>query len=78
MLIVDELSMVLRDLWTNIDSRLGEIFMTIPEEALADLSVVTVTDLLQLLRVWGKFIFSQFFDKDSIKNSLILPVVAFI
>ena len=52
MLIVDELSMLLRDLWTNIiDSRLGKIFMIIPEKALADLSVMTVTDLLQLPRV---------------------------
>ena len=52
--------------------------MMIPEKALADLSVMTVTDLLQLPRAWGKLIFSQFFDKDTIKHLLILPVVAFI
>ena len=32
---IDELSMVSSDLWTDIDSRLGEIFMTIPEKAFA-------------------------------------------
>ena len=53
---------------------MGEIFMMIPEKALADLSVMTVTDLLQLPRTCGKLIFSQIFDKDSIKHLLILPV----
>ena len=57
---------------------MGEIFMMIPEKALADLSVMTVTDLLQLPRTCGKLIFSQIFDKDSIKHLLILPVGAFI
>ena len=37
LLIIDELSVV---------SRLGEIFMMIPEKAFADLSVMTVADLL--------------------------------
>ena len=46
-LIIDELSMVSSDLCTDIDSRLGEIFM-IPEKAFAGLSVVIVADLLQL------------------------------
>ena len=40
--------MVLSDLWTNIDSRLGGTFMMIPEKAFANLSVISVTDLLQL------------------------------
>ena len=48
LLIIDELSMVSSDLWTDIDSRLGEIFMLILEKALDDLSVMTVVDLLQL------------------------------
>ena len=38
-LIIDKLSMVSSDLWTDIDSRLGEIFMMIPEKAFAGLSV---------------------------------------
>ena len=47
-LIIDKLSMVSSGLWTDIDSRLGEIFMTIPEKASASLSVMTVVALLQL------------------------------
>ena len=50
--------MVLSNLWTNIDSRLGEIFIVIPEIAFPGLSVMTVTDLLQLPPVGGKLIFS--------------------
>ena len=69
-LIIDELSMLSIDLWTNIDSRMGEIFSMIPEKAFAGLSVVTVADLLQLPPVRGKLIFSYFFDKNSIKNLL--------
>ena len=62
--------MVSGGLWTDIDSRLAEIFMMIPEKAFADLSVVTVADLCQLPPVRGKLIFSQFFDKDSMKHLL--------
>ena len=40
-LIKDEVSMVPSDLWTVIDSRLGKIFMMIPEKAFAGLSVMT-------------------------------------
>ena len=47
-LIIDKLSMVPSDLWTNIGSQLGEIFITIPEKAFDGLSVMTVADLLQL------------------------------
>ena len=46
------------DLWTDIDSSLGEIFMTIPEIAFAGLSVMTVADFLQLPPVREKLIFS--------------------
>ena len=50
-LITDERPMLLSDLWTNIDSRLGEVFMTILQNAFAGLSVTTVADFLQLLTV---------------------------
>ena len=63
-LVADELSTVISDLWTNTDSRLGEIFMFIPENTFAGLSGMTVADLLQLLPVKGKYIFSQSSDKD--------------
>ena len=39
------------------------------------LSVMAVTDLLQLSPVRGKLIFSQFSDKDSMKHLLDLQVV---
>ena len=45
-LIIHELSMVLSDLWTDIDSILGEIFMMIPKKAFPGLSVTTVAYLL--------------------------------
>ena len=62
-LIIDQLSMVLSDLWRDIDSRF-------PEKAFAGLSVLTVANLLQLPPVRGKLIFSQFSDKDSMKHLL--------
>ena len=74
LLIIDELSMVSRDLWIDIDSRLGEIFVMIPEKAFAALSVMTVADLLQLPPVRGKLIFSQFSDKNSMKYLLDLEL----
>ena len=40
-LIKNKLSKVPSDLWTDIDSRLGKIFMMIPEKAFARLSVMT-------------------------------------
>ena len=52
--------MVSSNLWTNIDSRLGEIFMIIPEKAFAGLSVMMVTDLLQLPPAEENFILSIF------------------
>ena len=49
-LIIDELSMVSSDLWTDIDLRFGEISMMIPEKDFPRLSVVTVPDLQVILR----------------------------
>ena len=69
-LIIVELSMVSSDLWTDIDSKLGEIFMMFPEKAFAGLSVMNAADLLQLPPLRGKLILSQFSDKDSIKHLL--------
>ena len=60
LLIIDELSKV----YTG--SRLGERFMIIPEKTFAALSFAA----LQLPPVRGKPIFSQFSDKDNMKNSL--------
>ena len=68
-LIIDELSTVSSDLWTDIDSRLEETFM-IPEKSFAGLSVMTVADLLNYLQSEEKFIFSQFSDKHSMKQLL--------
>ena len=69
-MIIHELSIVSGGLWTDNDSRLGEIFMMVPEKVFAGLSIVTVADLLQLPPVRGKLIFSQFSDKDSMKHLL--------
>ena len=66
-LIIDKLSMVLSDLWRDIDSRLGEIFMMIPEKVFASLSLMTVADFIQLPSVRGKVKFSQFSDKANMK-----------
>ena len=62
--------MVSSDLWTDIYSRLGKIFIMLPEKAIVGLSVMTVADLIQLPPVRAKRIFSQFFDKDSMKHLL--------
>ena len=72
-LIRDELSMVSSDLWTDIDSRLEEIFMMIPEKAFGGLSAVTVADLLQLPPLRGNIfdIFSynfQLSNKNKVKQ----------
>ena len=50
--------MVSSNLGTGIDSRLGEIFMMIPEKLFSSLTVMTVADSLQILPVRGKHIFS--------------------
>ena len=52
------------------DTRMEEIFMMIPEKTLAGYSVITVVDLLQLPPVRRKLIYSQFFDKVSMKHLL--------
>ena len=52
--------MVSSDLWTDIDSRLREIFVMIPEKAFAGLSVMTVADLLELLSIRGNLYFHHF------------------
>ena len=70
LLIIDELSMVSSDLWTDIDSRPGEIFLMIPEKAFAGLSVMDEADLLQLPPVRRKPIFSRISDKDSMNHLL--------
>ena len=50
--------------------KLGEIFIMIIEKTFTftGLSVMSVSDLLQLPPVKGKLIFSQFSDKDSMKH----------
>ena len=53
--------MVSSDLCTVIDSKLGELFKTIPEKAFAGLSVMIVADLLQLPTIKARlYIFSIF------------------
>ena len=46
---VNELSMVTSDLWIDINSRLEEIFMMIPENTFDGLSIITVADFPQLI-----------------------------
>ena len=46
--------MISSDLWTDVDSRLAEIFMLIPEKAFAGVLVMTVMDLIQLPLARGK------------------------
>ena len=69
-LIIDKLSMISSDLWTDVEPRLGETFMMNPEKVFVGLSVMTVADLLQLPPVRGKFLYSQFSDKYSMKHLL--------
>ena len=45
---IDEFSTISSDSWTDVDSRLVEIFMMIPEKTFAGLLVMIVVDLLQL------------------------------
>ena len=47
--IIDDLSMVSSDLRTDLDSRLGEIFMMIPEKESTSQLVMTVVNFLQVL-----------------------------
>ena len=70
-LIIDELSMVLSDLWRDIDSLLEEVFLMNPEKEFAGLSIMTAGDFLQHPQVRAKLVFSQFSDKDSMKHLLV-------
>ena len=76
-LIIDELSMVSSDFWTDINSKMGEIFMMIPEKAFAGLSVVTIADLLYLSPVRENSYFHYFFIR-IVKTFIRLVVMAFI
>ena len=49
-LIIDELSMVSSNLWIDINSRLKEIFVMIPEKAFCGLSVTTVATFFSFLQ----------------------------
>ena len=64
---MDGLFMVSSDLWSDIDSKLGETFMMIPEKVFAALSVLIVADF-QLPPVRLKLIFSQFSKGHSMKH----------
>ena len=66
-LVMDMLFMISSDLWTDFDSRLGEIFIIIPETLFAGLSVMAVGKFLQIVLVRKKVVFYEFSDKDSIK-----------
>lgn len=48
-LIIDELSKLSSDLWTDIESRLVKIFMIFSEKAFAGLSVMTVADYCRIV-----------------------------
>ena len=58
LIMIDEISMVSSDLWTDVDARLAEIFKTY-DLPFAGLSMITIGDFLQLPPVKGRFIFSQ-------------------
>ena len=65
---MDVLFMISSDLWTDFDSRLGEIFIIIPEALFAGLSVMPVDKFLQIPLVRVKeVVFYEFSDKDSMK-----------
>ena len=57
---IDEISIVSSDLWTEIDARFSEVFSASIELPFAGLSVVVIGDYLQLPTVIGRFIFSMF------------------
>ena len=66
-LVMDVLFLISSDLWTDFDSRLGEIFIIIPETLFAGLSVMAEDKFLQILLVRVKVAFYEFSDKDSMK-----------
>ena len=57
---INEISIVFSDLWTEIDSRLSDIFSTSIELPFAGISVVVIGDYLELRPVRRSFIFSRF------------------
>ena len=59
-LIIDELSMISRDLCAGTNSRLRKIFMMISEKAFVGLSVMTVVNLLEIPPVGEKNCFQSF------------------
>ena len=69
-LIINELSLVSIDLWADIDSRLGDVFMTVPKKPFADLSDMLHLTCFNYILPEEKPIFSQFSEKDSLKHLL--------
>ena len=69
-LIIQKLPLVSSDLWTEVDSRLREIFMMLPEKDFAGLSIMIVAQLLQLPPARGKLLFSRLSDKNNMKHLL--------
>ena len=60
LLMIDEISLVSGDLWTDIDARLTKIFSTSIGLPFAGRSLLVIADYLQLPPVWGRLIFSRF------------------
>ena len=73
LIMLDEVSMVSSDLWTDFDARLAEIFKTIGLP-FAGLSMVLIGDFLQLPPVKGRFIFSQFTNYSKMNQLLSLQL----
>ena len=68
LLIKYELSTVLVELWIDIVSRVGEIFIMIPEKVFTGLAIMILADLLQQPPVREKRIFSRFSYKGPMKH----------
>ena len=47
-LLTDEISMVLSDLWTDINTKIREVFFMIRKNIFAGLLVMTIAEFLQL------------------------------
>ena len=60
LLMIDEIFIVSSDLSTEIDAKLSEIFSKSMKLPFAGLSVVVISDYLQLSTVRRRFIFSRF------------------
>ena len=57
LLVIYRLFMASSGSWIDIDSRLREIFMLIPENIFSGFSVMTAADLLYLPQVRGNFVY---------------------